>query len=98
VTDDLIARLREHFADCPERGGEKSSTRPLLNEAADALEALREHANAMSSLLEGWNFQTKGQHPSCSGAAPCIKCRSANALTAYRNHLRAQEGSAGGEA
>ena len=51
-TAELIERLRTHFDDCPEPIGQKSFTRPLLDEAATALETLQAENERLRTRCE----------------------------------------------
>lgn len=51
MTPDLIARLREVGRDGVWKSGRKDNVHPMCAEAADALETLMEHAEAMAEAL-----------------------------------------------
>lgn len=54
---ELAERLRRHFDDCPPSLGDKSSTRPLLIEAAEAIEKLTDmQIRAMTQRFLRWKL------------------------------------------
>ncbi len=74
MNDELIKRLRDCTSDtedctgCPYQGGYKGTycMNGLIEEAADAIEALSEYVNTMRRLkCEGWYLQQTKFHNGC---------------------------------